>query len=64
MIHIALLVAYTLFLAWLGLNVLLLIVLGVVVLFRKTSDWPAEEAQKLLDEAVAYSATDGRSIAN
>ena len=46
MIHIALLVAYTLFLAWLGINVLLLIVLGVVVLFRRPSGWAAEEVQR------------------
>ena len=64
MIHIALLVAYTLFLAWLGLNVLLLIVLSVVVLFRRPSGSPAEEAQEVLDRVDAYSATDGRTIAD
>ena len=36
MIHIALLVAYTLLLAWLGLNVLLLIVLSVVGVIQET----------------------------
>ena len=46
MIHIALRVAYVLFLAWLGLDVLLLIVLCAVVFFRRQSGWPAMEAQR------------------
>ena len=35
MIHMTIRIAYVLFLVWLGLNVLLLIVLGVVVLFGR-----------------------------
>lgn len=64
MIHIALRVAYALFLTWLGLNVLLFIALGVVVLFRRPSDSPAEEAQEALNGADAFSTTDGRTVAD
>jgi hypothetical protein len=46
MVHIALRVAYLLFLAWLGLNVLLFTVLGVVALFSRPSGAPANEAQE------------------
>jgi hypothetical protein len=46
MIHIALRVAYLLFLAWLGLNVLLFTVLGVVALFSRPSGSPANEARE------------------
>jgi hypothetical protein len=63
MIHIALRVAYALVVAWLGLNVLLLIALGVV-LFTRPSDSPAKEAQEALDRADACSSTDGRAIAD
>ena len=52
MIHIALRIAYALFLVWLGLVVLLLIVLGVVMLLSRLS--AAKEAQEILDEADAY----------
>jgi hypothetical protein len=62
MIHIALRVAYALLLAWLGLNVLLFAVLGVVALFARPSGSPTEEAQEILDRADAFSATDGRTI--
>jgi hypothetical protein len=54
MIHIALRVAYLLFLVWLGLNVLLFTVLGVVALFSRLSRAPANEAQgpSLTDSAI------------
>ncbi len=52
MIHIALRIAYVLFLAWLGLNVLLFVALGVGMLFSRLS--AAKEAQEILDEADAY----------
>ncbi len=64
MIHIALRVAYVLLLAWLGLNVLLFIVLGVVVLFGRPSDGPADEGQETLDEADVCSTSDGRVVAD
>jgi hypothetical protein len=63
MIHIALRVAYVLFLAWLGLDVLLLIVLCAVMFFRRQSTWPDMEAQRILNEADVFSTTDGRTIA-
>ena len=64
MIHIALGVVYVLFLAWLGLDVLLLIVLCAVMLFRRESGWAAMEAQRILDEDDAFSTTDRRTIAD
>ena len=52
MIHLV----FALFLAWLGLLVLLFIVLGLVILFRRLS--APEEAQELPDDVDAHSATD------
>ncbi len=58
MIHLALRIAYALFLAWFGLVVLLFIALGVVMFFRRLS--AAKEAQEILDEADAvYTNTRG-----
>lgn len=51
MIHLALRIAYALFLVWFGLVVLLFIALGVVTLFGRLS--AAKEAQEILDEADA-----------
>lgn len=51
MIHIALRIAYALFLAWLGSNVLLFIAIGVLMFLSRRS--AAKEAQELLDEADA-----------
>ena len=51
MIHLALRIAYALFLVWFGLVVLLFIALGVVMFFRRLS--AAKEAQEILDEADA-----------
>ena len=51
MIHIALRIAYALFLVWLGLVVLLLVVLGVAMLIGRLS--AAKKAQEILDEADA-----------
>jgi len=64
MIHVVLRIGYALFLAWLGLNVLLFIVLGVVVLFSRPSGSPPKEAQEILDGAEAFSTTDGRTVAD
>ncbi len=55
MIHIALRIACVLVLTWLGLNVLLFISLGVVILFSMLS--AAKKAQEILDEADAYFTT-------
>ena len=52
MIHLALRIAYALFLVWFGLVVLLFIALGVVMLFCRLS--AAKEAQEILDEADAF----------
>jgi hypothetical protein len=62
MIHIAIRVAYALFLAWLGLDVLLFIVLCMLMLFSRLP--AAREAQEILDEADACSTTGGRTIAD
>jgi hypothetical protein len=52
MIHLALRIAYALFLVWFGLVVLLSIALGVAMLFGRLS--AGKEAQEILDEADAF----------
>jgi hypothetical protein len=47
MIHIALQVAYALFVAWLGLNALLVIALGAVVLFTDNRAGSPRKRKKL-----------------
>jgi hypothetical protein len=56
MFHIALRVVYVLFLAWLGLNIFLSIVLVVVILFSRLT--AVEAVQEISVEADPYSATD------
>ena len=50
MLHTALRIAFALFLAWLGLDVLLLIALGAVALFRRITDAMEARERSWIDE--------------